>query len=365
MKRYFFTLAVLLLPFFSMAQLSVTFMPETQGRTLEGLMMARIMNGETQRRPVFMVIRVTEATAGLITEGRTASFDVNPGLNSIPPSAAYNMSWTFGQHAAATVLRQSHYFTEGEYEYCYELYENDGNKPGALAGEQCFNYLLEPFSPLMLTEPYDGDQICEKRPTLFWQPMLPAIPGMMYRLSLVEVKPGQAKAEALHYNMPVIQQINIPTPMLFYPPLSRELEEGKRYAWQVLATRNEMILGRSEIWDFEVKCLDSTAKKPAESFRNIEDLARGNFYIAEGDIRFAVHNSYDKAALSYTIQCITKPEEKPEKLPKVQLNRGRNEVIIDLRDSRGFTDGYYYILNLKLPNGESRSLRFMYKEEVE
>lgn len=365
MKRYFFTLTVLLLPFFSMAQLAVTFMPETQGRTLEGLMMARIMNGETQRRSVFMVIRVTEAGAGKIAETHTAAFDVNPGMNSIPASAAYNAAWSFGQHASATVVRQSHYFPEGEYEYCYELYENEKNKPGALIAEQCFDYFLEPFSPLMLTEPYDGDQICEKRPTFFWQPMLPAIPGMMYRLSLVEVKTGQAKAEALHYNMPVVQQINIPTPMLFYPPLSRELTEGKRYAWQVLATRNEMILARSEIWDFEVKCLDSVKKKPVESFRNIEDLARGNFYVAEGGLYFAVDNMHAPSDLVYTIQGISNPSEKIGKLPARKLVTGRNQVEIILDGVKGMREGNYYLLTVKLPNGETKHLRFMYKEENE
>jgi hypothetical protein len=185
---------------------------------------------------------------------------------------------------------------------------------------------------------------------------------MTYRLSLVEVKQGQAKAEALHYNMPVIQQINIPTPMLFYPPLSRELQEGKRYAWQVLATRNEMILGRSEIWDFEVKCLDSTAKKPVESFRNIEDLAKGNFYIAEGGVYFAVENAHARADLVYSIQSISNPSEKIGKLPELKLITGRNQVEIVLDGVKGMVDGNYYLLKVKLPNGDSKNLRFMYKE---
>ncbi|MRG44751.1 DUF928 domain-containing protein [Chitinophaga sp. SYP-B3965] len=364
-KRWITILVLLLLPLLSRAQLAISFLPETQGRTLEGLMMARIMNPGTQQLSCFLVIKVTEGRSGKIAETRTAAFSVLPGLSSIPPAIAYNASWQFGASPTATVIRQSHHFPEGEYEYCYELYANDKDKPGELLAEQCFDYFLEPFSPLMLTEPYDGDQICDKRPTLFWQPMLPAIPGMMYRLVLVEVKQGQAKAEALHYNMPIIQQLNIQTPMLFYPPISRELEEGKRYAWQVLANRGDMVLGRSEIWDFTVKCVDSTKALPVESYRNIEDLAKGNFYIAKERIFFAVNNTYDKATLKYDIQCINKPEIKIKKLPEIMLKRGRNEVIIDLEDVDGFTDGYFYLLNMRLPNGEARQLRFVYKAETE
>jgi hypothetical protein len=364
-KHWITILTMLLLPLLSRAQMTISFLPEMQGRTLEGVMMAKIMNPGTQPASCFLVVKITEGRSGKVAETRTAAFGVNPGLSSIPPAIAYNASWQFGSNPTATVIRQSHHFPEGEYEYCYELYANDKDNPGELLAEQCFDYFLEPFSPLMLTEPYDGDQICDKRPTLFWQPMLPAIPGMQYRLVLVEVKPGQAKAEALFYNMPLIQQINIQTPMLFYPPLSRELQEGKRYAWQVLANRGDMVLGRSEIWDFTVKCLDSTKALPVESFRNIEDLSKSNFYIAKERIYFAVHNTYNTAVLKYDIQCISKPEVKVKKLPEITLKHGRNEVIIELEDAEGFVDGDFYILNMRLPNGETRQLRFVYKIETE
>lgn len=363
--KYTIALLLLLLPLMGVAQWSFTFLPEVQGRTLEGLMMVKIVHPEAQKRSCFLVITVSESKSGKIAEAHTGAFDLNAGLNGVPGHVVYSTAWKFGSGKLATVLRQSHYFPEGEYEYCFELYENDKGRPGGLLAEQCFNYMLEPFSPLLLTEPYDGDQLCDKRPTLFWQPMLPVIPGMQYRLLLVEVKEGQPRAEALHYNMPIIQQTNIQTPMLFFPPLSRELQEGKRYAWQVLASRNELVLARSEIWDFTVKCVDSAKAHPSESFRNIEDLTKGNFYIAEGRILFAVTNTYEKAELKYDIQCLNKPEIKLRKLPKVVLERGRNQVVIDLTDEKAFTDGYFYILNMRLPSGETKQLRFVYKAEME
>ncbi|WP_423735452.1 hypothetical protein [Chitinophaga caseinilytica] len=364
MKRYFSLLLMLVFPALVHAQLTVNFMPEVQGRTLEGVMSAKLMNSQ-QRRSCYMVVRITVAGGGLIAEAQTPAFDVQPGMNLIPQHAAYNAAWKFGSGKVAVVVKQSHQFPEGEYEYCFELYENVKGAPGEMVADQCFNYDLQPLSPLMLTEPYEGDHICEKRPPLFWQPLLPAIPGMEYRLLLVEVKEGQARAEALHYNMPVIRQAGIQAPMLLYPPLSRELTEGKKYAWQVTAVRNEMVLARSEVWDFTVKCEDTVAKRPVDSYRSIDDLAKGNFYIAEARILFSVDNYHAAKPLDYTITSISKPNEKLRKLPKVDLQTGRNQILIDLDGVKGMVDGDYYLLSVRLPNGETKQLRFLYKSENE
>lgn len=355
---------MLAIPLLTRAQLTVNFMPEVQGRTLEGVLSAKLMNTE-QRRNCYLVVRITLAGAGLIAEAKTPPFDVLPGMNILPANAAYNAAWKFGSGKAAVIVKQSHQFPEGEYEYCFELYENVKGAPGGLIADQCFSHDLMPLSPLMLTEPYEGDQICEKRPPLFWQPLLPAIPGMEYRLLLVEVKQGQARAEALHYNMPIIRQTGIQGPMLLYPPLSRELAEGKKYAWQVTAVRHETVLARSEIWDFTVKCEDSAAKRPVDSYRNIDDLAKGNFYIAEGRILFAIDNYHATQALDYSIVSISQPDEKVRKLPKLDLKAGRNHILLDLEPVKGMTDGHYYLLSVRLPSGETKQLRFLYKPENE
>ncbi|WP_126243470.1 DUF928 domain-containing protein [Chitinophaga rhizosphaerae] len=364
MKRYFSMLLLLVFPALVHAQLTVNFMPEVQGRTLEGVMSAKLMNSQ-QRRSCYMVVRITVAGGGLVAEAKTPAFDIQPGMNLLPQQAAYNAAWKFGSGKVAVVVKQSHQFPEGEYEYCFELYENVKGAPGELVADQCFNYDLQPLSPLMLTEPYEGDQICEKRPPLFWQPLLPAIPGMEYRLLLVEVKPGQARAEALHYNMPVIRQAGIQAPMLLYPPLSRELIEGKKYAWQVTAVRNDMVLARSEVWDFTVKCEDSVAKRPVDSYRSIDDLAKGNFYIAEGNIHFAIDNPHNGQPLEYSIVSISAPNAKLKKLPKLTLATGRNHILIDLERVKGMTDGHYYLLSVRMPGGETKQLRFLYKTENE
>lgn len=343
------------------AQVSFAFVPEIQGRTLDGLFMARTVALDGQSRVVKLSITVTEQKAGKIVEIQTPAFHLFPGSNAIPPQLARSSAILFENSKAAAVTRQSGSFIEGDYEYCYRLLDGTKTVGAEVIAEQCFQYYLQPFSPLMLLDPADESRNCNTRPTFFWQPVLPAVPNMQYRLLMVEIKEGQHKVEAINTNLPLINQLNINTPMLFYPAVNRPLEEGKRYAWQVTAYRGTTLLAESEIWEFTNSCVDKPVDTVKEAFRDIEDLAHGNFYVANGAILFALHNAYNPMPLIYSISGITEPTLKTGKPEKIRLDRGMNYITLDLQDKRAFKDGNYYQLSVKLPNGEWRKLRFLYK----
>jgi hypothetical protein len=342
------------------AQLAVSFMPEVQGRTIDGLWKARIANsGGTQN--VNVVITVKESSAGAVVTIQTPQFDLLPGVNTIPANAAYHAAPVFGNSQLATVVRQSGFFPAGDYEYCFQVYEGISHDV-LLSAEQCFTYNLDPFSSLQLIQPYDGDKICDKRPAFTWQPLVPAVSGVLYRMILVEVLEGQQRVEAIRTNLAVINQVNIPAPMLLYPSMVNDLVVGRKYAWQVAAYNNGLLLAESEIWDFSLECQLDTAVVNKDAFRHIDDLSKGNFYIARGHLLFAFDNTYEATTLQYSIRCLTKPEEEVTKLPKVRVVRGRNQVVIELLDNKSFKDGYYYIMDVKLPDGEEKQLRFIYKD---
>lgn len=347
------------------AQVSFIFIPEMQGRTLDGLLQVKLANAGSNSQMVKLKATVSAANVGNVVTIISTPFQLLPGTNALPPALFSKAAIRFAENKIATVCRQSGYFTEGDYEYCFELVPADPAHQGEVTAEQCFDYYLQPFSPLILLNPAEEDQICNKRPPFFWQPLLPAIPGVQYRFLLVEMKTGQAKMEALNYNMPVINQLNVNMPMLFYPPQAKDLVEGKTYAWQVTAYKNDMMLVNSEIWEFTVACENNTEKIVPESYRDIADLSKGNFYIAQGNIMFAVQNTYATTKLNYKIRCISKPELKIGKLPSVKLVWGNNNIIIPLEESKSFVDGYYYLLEIKLPNGDEKQLRFLYKSETE
>lgn len=342
------------------AQYTFAFMPEVQGRSIDNIYKVRISNTSGIVTANLRII-VTEAHTGTVVTIELPQFQLLSGVSTVLPAAVYQAHVAFGANKISTIIRQSGYFPEGDYEYCFQLYEGASHNNELLA-EQCFTYELEPFSNMQLIQPYDEDKICDKRPTFNWQPLIPAVNGVEYRLLLVEVKDRQQPVEALRMNLALINQRQIPMPMLLFPSIASELIEGKQYAWQVSAYRNDLILAQSEIWSFTVDCEKDSTKLPAEAFRNIEDLNRGNFYIARGQLLFSLQNTYAATNLVYAIRCLTKPDLVTKKLPVIPIVRGYNQVTIDLSDNNSFKDGYYYIMDVRLPDGTVKQLRFIYKQ---
>jgi len=358
-KRYIIILLLLAvtgLP--ALGQATIQFIPELYGRNVDGLFKCSIIN-PGQGQSVTLSVVVKERSAGTVCIIKTQAFNIMQGANPLPFSAARSASLQFSNNSIGRLSSANHTFPEGDYEYCYTL---TYLRSDLLPVEQCFDYTLAPFAELHLTDPYDKDKICDKRPLLTWQPLLPGIPGSAYQLVLAEIRSGQNATEALNYNLAVINQSNIISPVLPYPSIARELEKGKTYAWQVTAYKDQTILNRSEVWTFTVDCQDSVKKVTDDGYRDIEDLSRGNYYIAAGYLKFALVNPYQGQDLKYTITSLNKPEKKIKHLPKIKIKSGLNQISIDLSQNNSFDDGSNYILSAWLPNGTVKQLRFLYSE---
>ncbi|AYL93828.1 DUF928 domain-containing protein [Mucilaginibacter celer] len=361
MKHRIFLIALLVITAFtSKAQINVQFVPEIYGRNISGLFNCQFINAGA-RRQATLTISVSERNAGLIAMIRVPEFVIAPGSSPLPVTVARSAAIQIADNRLGRLAKQSNMFPEGDYDYCFEL-TFTGSDLGPQ--EQCFSYALAPFADLNLIDPYDGESNCNKRPLFTWQPLIPAVPGSYYQLVLAEIKNGQSATEAINYNLPLINQQNITTPLLTYPSIVRDLETGKKYAWQVSAYKDQTVLNRSEIWEFTVSCTDSIKKKvDTESFREIDDLSRGNFYISTGHIKFAIVNSYEQQPLNYEIVPVDAPEKKIKHLPKVKLEPGKNFIDLDISALGSFKNDKYYLMNISLRNGVVKSLRFVYKNE--
>lgn len=359
--RYILSCLMLFLSVSVFGQVSFQFVPEISGRTVNGLFQCRIMNLNNQKS-ASLTIAITEKRAGLVCTIKTPDFPISAGNNLLPVSAVKGASIRFADNSIGRFMRQSEYFPEGDYEYCFTLNSNSSEND---LSEQCYDYFLTPLAPLSLLEPYDKAKSCDKRPLLTWQPSIPSIDGTYFQLVLAEIKANQNAVEAINYNLPIVNQSGIISPILVYPPSARELEESKKYAWQVTAYKNQTILNRSEIWEFTATC-DDTLETPViidEGYRDIEDLLKGNFYIAKGEIRFAIVNPYSQHKLNYEISGLNSARKLIKGLPKLELKRGNNKIVIPLRRKNAFEDGKFYVMKITLPNGSNRNLRFTYKEE--
>ncbi|QXV63630.1 DUF928 domain-containing protein [Mucilaginibacter sp. 21P] len=335
------------------------FVPEVYGRNVSGLFNCKIAGAQNSFR-ASLTITVTERSAGVICIINTPEFTVYPGAGSIPVAAASGARIQFSSSQVGKITAASRAFPQGDYDYCFSLQVSGSDNPPV---EQCFEYVLAPFAEMNLLDPYNKDQICDKRPLLTWQPLIPAVPGATYQLVLTEIRSGQNATDALNYNLPLINQPGILSPVLPFPPIAQELENKKRYAWQVTAYKDMTILNRSEIWEFTIDCKDSVKKADTSaSYRDISDMAGGNYYIADGRLNFSFINAYSAGPLQYKISSMARPDKKLKHLPKLSAISGINKVSIDLVEAGGFVDDEYYTLKVWLPDGVIRTMRFLYKE---
>jgi hypothetical protein len=238
MKRYLTAILFTILVSVSYGQVSVNFIPELQGRNIDGLFACKLVNGSLPVT-VYLNIEVAGENGKKLFEIATREFRLMQGSNNIPSGVINKTNIQFSQSQEANFIKQNGYFPQGQYEYTFSLYAEQTNTQLI---QQSFDYLLEPLTELLLTEPYNDDEICNNRPMLSWQPSVPAVPGAVYRVVLAEIKATQNAVEALNYNFPVINQMGLYSPILPYPSISKSLEQGKKYAWQVTAYKDQTIL---------------------------------------------------------------------------------------------------------------------------
>ncbi|WP_147273648.1 DUF928 domain-containing protein [Pedobacter chinensis] len=358
---YQYLVMLLLLTIGAKAQTSIQFIPEVYGTTINGLFRASIFNSGGAKN-VRINITVSEAKAGKVLMISTGSFTLMSGNNVIPVGVAQSANVALSENATANFIRRNQYFPQGDYEYDFNIISASSSEEII---DQIFSHEVSPPAPLDLIEPYDQDEICENRPLLTWQPSVPHVMGLLYQVVLVEVKEKQNAVEALNYNLPVINQKGVMANLLLYPPNAKDLSKGKKYAWQVTAYKDQTVINRSDIWSFQVNCSDTLVNVVENDFgyRDIEDLVKGNFYVSDGFVRFALVNSYAEQKLQYEVLCVSHPEIKIKRLPSVKLKRGHNKINLDFSHNLSFKDGYSYVMKVNLPSGTTKSLRFIYKEK--
>ncbi len=357
----------LLLVMFTMTQYSLhpqvgfQFMPALNGQTVNGLYTAQVQN--TGFTSFYGRVEITVKDDGnkTVLVALTPELVVKPGNNLLTPLMSQSRI-QFGSNAAASILSQTGKFPEGEYEYCFEFtgIENKSN-----AGEQvfdnCFNHLIQPMLPLSLVYPADGDQMCNTRPELSWQPGMPLNSQLRYRLILTEKRAQQQAADALMNNVQVLQQDNIAGFMLLYPPQAPSLQKDKDYVWQVVAYLGNTKLTQSEIWQFSTKCDGKKIDSSSESYRELSGSLNGNFYVTGNMLRFTIINPYNKETMEYSITDLADPAKKIRNLPEIKVQTGLNRVDIDMEDIKGPERNKMYLLKIKNIGNQPLYMRFIYK----
>jgi hypothetical protein len=184
---------------------------------------------------------------------------------------------------------------------------------------------------------------------------------MRFRLLLTEKRDGEA-IENLLVNAPLLLLDNITTTSINYPSSHPDLQEGKTYVWQVIAQQNNVVMSRSEIWEFTIQCTEPSKQLPTDSYRELKQLVNGNYYIANRALKFSFRNNYSIKRLIYAIYDIGDGMKKVKDCPEVTLTQGLNKVDIDLTDM-DLEPGKHYLLKVHPFNEPDIDVRFIYQDK--
>jgi hypothetical protein len=347
-----------------MAQVTVSFNIPVYGQSLEGISFVQLFNGSNEDVKARLTVRIRESKSGTVLTAIFSGIPLRKGGNILDRASFSRGRFTFGNNYHGQTLSQTGRLPEGEYEYCFEM-EITESKSTWLNPyfENCFVQQLQPMTPLLLVNPADGDENCNTRPSFLWQLPFPLPAEARCRLVLSELKDKQDIAEAINYNIPLINQGNILGNQLIFPSGAPALKEGKRYVWQVIVYIGKAILKRSEIWTYAVKCEEIKKEPVTDSYRELKESDDGNFYIAHNILRFSFHNPYSAGVLSYSIASMTDPSTTIKGLPKFKMQTGLNKYDLDLSENKSFKKGQEYILKVRLTGNREMRLRFLFTNE--
>jgi hypothetical protein len=246
----------------------------------------------------------------------------------------------------------------GSYQACYTVVNAEKGNPQV---ENCIQLNVDPLSPPLLNTQADESKIYTPSPQFTWLPPTP--PGLFsdlsYLLVLVEVLPGQGKADAIQQNIPVYSAGFIKNLYMNYPSSYRSLDTSHLYAWRIVALNNGQAAAMSDIWTFRVTTppLASLAKKeqPYIALRRGLDAS-----VASGGqtLKLTYENIPADTLVHYTVTSLEDPGNPIVQQGNLVLSRGRNLLELPLQKGGGYAEKKVYLFSLTNGRNESWTVKF-------
>lgn len=273
---------------------------------------------------------------------------INEGL--LLPSYRYNSS----------ITEQTGYLPYGNYQLCLYAYSIGDNEE---RGSACINVEVTPLSPPILLSPENGSSVSTNYPLLIWLSPAPINNGMnvLYDLKLVELSSNQTAYDAIQRNFAVFEDHNLHATNLQYPVNAIKLEEGKSYAWKILAkTFDGTFIGETEVWTFKYSLtLQQNEGIADDDYVEIANSTLSNNYIEVSKfLRFTYKEEYLGGTLLFKVTEMM--DNKDIKISDEFLKKtGDNKFTLKL-DNR-FKKDRFYTIEVTNSKKEKRILIFKIK----
>jgi hypothetical protein len=191
-------------------------------------------------RDVLIGQSVINATAGKIVIGK--------GMKLITVKEVQPIMYNY----VATEF-SGNYLPCGSYTISYRLIQ-ETSKGDVLAADEVVRINITPLSPPLLTTPSDKSSIETVYPQFTWMPPTPVqmFNPLLYDITVVAIEEGQSAKEAIEFNKPVYINTNLQNSSEKIPTSYQQLQQGRSYAWQVVARSGFACAAPTEIWTFTI-----------------------------------------------------------------------------------------------------------------
>jgi hypothetical protein len=227
--------------------------------------------------------------------------------------------------------------------------------------ENCIPVNVDPLSPPLLNTPANEDKLMTPYPQFTWLPPTPIglfnDPG--YAIIVVEVLPGQGKADAVQQNIPLNASVYTKDLFWNFPASTRSLDTGKVYAWRVVAMNSGKAVALSDIWTFRVTsnkpAVEAEKPSPFVEVKRTQDAviaATGNV------LRIMYDNAAADSTIKYTITSIEEPGNPVVQEGELPLKYGQNQLQVPLRSNRKIQSNKVYLFRFVSSRNESWTVKF-------
>ncbi len=293
----------------------------------------------------------------MVFEAKSQELQIKSGFNSLSSLTVQSSLAVFYASTIKSWHDANGTLPPGKYSICYTARCVEQNCGISVDDVQCFDISIELPTPLLLNSPSDQEIIDDKTPLLTWIPPAPVSPEVRYKLTLVEMRSGQTKTDAILRNIPLLEKPEIATNLLQYPMDIPELVEGNTYAWKVEAQFNSETIATSEVWEFTIGKDTIEEKKEIISYIKVRELTPDSKVHVENTLRLDFHEfSSRNGVLRIQIFDVNNRRKGEQEVP---IEYGENLLNIAI-SGMGLKSDEEYWATISGPDGKSYRLAFIF-----
>ena len=289
----------------------------------------------------------------------SAPITLNKGARQLQARDLSPVQYAYSIPAARVDMDPNGMLPAGRYQACYTVVNIE--KGNLTLVENCISVNVDPLSPPLLNTPANEDKLNTPYPQFTWLPPTPIglFNDLGYAIVVVEVLPGQGKADAIQQNVPLNASVYTKDLFWNYPASTRSLDTGKVYAWRIVAMNSGKPVALSEIWTFTV-----TVAKPGkvqakeEPYVEVKRAQDAAIATAGNVLRLSYNNAAADSVVKYTITSIEEAGNPVVQEGGLALQYGPNQLQVPLKNNKRLQSNKVYLLHFTSSRNESWTVKF-------